>query len=133
MKLKFVTPERVMFEEEVESVSAMTLDGQVTILPHHIALISVLKPGEIVIKSGSAVKPVVVSGGFLEVANNQVTILADTAEHAHEVDLERAQKAIELARALMAEKKFDLREYETLKTNLDKHRVRVSAFTKWRK
>jgi F-type H+-transporting ATPase subunit epsilon len=133
MKLKVVTPERVILEGDVESVSAMTLDGQVTVLPHHIALISVLKPGEITVHQGKEVRPIVVSGGFMEVSANQVTILADTAEHVHELDLERAQKAVELARSLLREKTFDLPEYETLKTNLDKHQVRVSAFTKWRK
>lgn len=133
MKLKLVTPERLVFEDEVESVTAMTLDGQVTVLPGHIGLVSVLKPGEIVVKRGETINPVVVSGGFIEVANNQMIILADTAEHVHELDLDRAKKAVELAQSLMTEKKFDLREYETLKGNLDKHRVRVSAFTKWRK
>jgi F-type H+-transporting ATPase subunit epsilon len=110
-----------------------TLDGRVEILPHHIALISVLKPGEVLIKHAAQTKPVVVSGGFVEVSNNEVTILADTAEHVHELDLGRAQKAVELAQSLLQEKKYDLREYETLKASMDKHRVRVSAFTKWRK
>lgn len=129
-----VTPERILFQDDAVSVTAMTMDGQVTILPGHIGLISVLKPGEIVLrKSETDETPIVVSGGFMEVTKTQVTILADTAEHVHELDLDRAKKAVELAQSLMKEKKFDLKEYETLKTNLDKHRVRVSAFTKWRK
>lgn len=129
-----VTPERVLFQDDAISVTAMTIDGQVTIMPGHIGLISVLAPGEIVLrKSEKDETPIVVSGGFMEVTETQVTILADTAEHVHELDLDRAKKAVELAQALMKEKKFDLKEYETLKTNLDKHRVRVSAFTKWRK
>ncbi len=129
-----VTPERVLFQDDAISVTAMTIDGQVTVLPGHIGLISVLAPGEIVLrKSEKDETPIVVSGGFMEVTETQVTILADTAEHVHELDLDRAKKAVELAQSLMKEKKFDLKEYETLKTNLDKHRVRVSAFTKWRK
>lgn len=133
MKLKLVTPERVVFESEAQSVTAMTLEGQITVLPHHSSLISVLSPGEIIVRHAKQTEPIVVSGGFLEVANNAVTILADTAEFVHELDIERAKKAVELAQSLIREKKFDVREYETLKTNLDKHRVRVSAFTKWRK
>lgn len=129
-----VTPERVLFQDDAVSVTAMTIDGQVTIMPGHIGLISVLAPGEIVLRKNEKDEtPIVVSGGFMEVTETQVTILADTAEHVHELDLDRAKKAVELAQSLMKEKKFDLKEYETLKTNLDKHRVRVSAFTKWRK
>jgi len=134
MKVKMVTPERILFQDDAVSVTAMTIEGQVTILPGHIGLISVLAPGEIVLRRNEQdATPVVVSGGFIEVTESQVTILADTAEHVHELDLDRAKKAVELAQSLMKEKKFDLKEYETLKTNLDKHRVRVSAFTKWRK
>jgi len=129
-----VTPERVLFQDDAISVTAMTIEGQVTIMPGHIGLISVLAPGEIILrKTEKDETPIVVSGGFMEVTETQVTILADTAEHVHELDLDRAKKAVELAQSLMREKKFDLKEYETLKTNLDKHRVRVSAFTKWRK
>lgn len=133
MKLRMVTPERVIMEGEVKSISAMTLAGQVMVLPNHIAMVSVLKPGEIIVRNGKDVRPLVVSGGFMEVSQNQVTILADTAEHVKDLDLERAMKAVELAKSLLQEKKYDLREYETLKANLDKHNVRVSAFTKWRK
>ncbi len=133
MKLKFVTPERVLFEAEIQSVTAMTYDGQITILQHHAALLTILVPGEILIKRGGQVEPLVVSGGFLEVANDEVVILADTAEHIRELDFDRAQKAVELAQSLIREKKYDMREYESLKANLDKQRVRVSAFTKWRK
>lgn len=133
MKLRMVTPERVLYEDEVTSVSANTLMGQIEILPHHIPLVTVLKPGEIVIKHNGDRKPLVVSGGFLEVGVNEVTILADTAEHVHELDLDRAMKAVELAQKLLKEKKFDVPEYETMKTNLDKHQARVSSFRKWRK
>ncbi|MBI4122062.1 MAG: ATP synthase F1 subunit epsilon [Parcubacteria group bacterium] len=132
-KLRLVTPERVVLEEDVRGVTAMTLAGQVTILPNHLAMVSVLKPGEIVVHNGHERQPLVVSGGFIEVSHNTVTILADTAEHVHELDFDRAQKAVDLARSLLREKKYDLREYETLRTSLDKHSVRVSAFTKWRK
>lgn len=129
-----VTPERILFQDEAIAVTAMTMDGQITVLPGHIPLISVLMPGEIILKRNEKdVAPIVVSGGFIEVTKHEVTILADTAEHVHELDLDRATKAIELAQSLLQEKKYDLKEYETMKANLDKNRVRVSAFTKWRK
>jgi F-type H+-transporting ATPase subunit epsilon len=133
MKLRMVTPERLLFEDEVHGVTANTLMGQITVLPQHIPLVAVLKPGEILIRHNGETKPVVVSGGFLEVGENEVIILADTAEHVHELDVTRAMKAVELAQKLLKEKKYDMPEYETLKTNLDKHQARVNSFRKWRK
>lgn len=133
IKLRMVTPERVMFEEDVNGVTIMTAMGQVTILPDHVPLVTVLKPGEMIVHVGQEHRPLVVSGGIMEVSQQQITVLADTAEHVQELDLEQAKKAVELAQSLLREKKYDLREYETLKANLDKERVRVNAFTKWRK
>lgn len=133
MKLRVVTPERLLFEDDVTGVTADTLMGQITVLPQHIPLVTILKPGEILIRHNGDVKPVVVSGGFLEVGQNDVIILADTAEHVHELNIDRAMKAVELAKSLLTDKKYDLPEYETLKSNLDKHQARVSSFRKWRK
>lgn len=133
MKLRMVTPERLVFEDEVTAVTANTLMGQITVLPEHIPLVTVLKPGELLIRHNGDVKPLVVSGGFLEVGQNEVIILADTAEHVHELNIERAMKAAELAQSLLKDKQYDLPEYETLKSNLDKHQARVSSFRKWRK
>lgn len=133
MKLRMVTPERLLFEDEVAGVTANTLMGQITVLPQHIPMVTVLKAGEILIHEGGEKRPIVVSGGFLEVGENEVIILADTAEHVHEVNIERAMKAVELAQKLLKDKQYDIREYDTLKTNLDKHQARVNSFRKWRK
>ena len=144
MRLKIVSPERVLFDDEVHEVIMNTKQGQITVLPNHVPLISILTPGEVLIRkeasestqegsTGAGEIPLVISGGFVEVAKNQVVILADTAEHIQELDLERAQKAIDLAEQLLKDKKFDVKEYESMQYNLKKHRSRVSAFTKWRK
>ena len=144
IRLKIVSPERVLFDDEVNEVVMNTKQGQITVLPNHVPLISILTPGEVLIRkeadlstqkgsTGAGDIPLVISGGFVEVVKNQVVILADTAEHIQELDLERAQKAIELAEQLLKDKKFDVKEYESMQYNLKKHRSRVSAFTKWRK
>lgn len=131
--LKFVTPEKVMFEDEVTSVTADTIEGPITVYARHVQLITNLKPGEIVIhKEGQDDKPVVVSGGILEVAQNKMVVMADTAEHVHDLDIKRAEEAVAYAEKLLDEKKHDVREYETLQEMLDKNKARVGAFRKWR-
>ncbi len=133
MHLKVVSPERVLFQDDVQELVIDTKNGQITVLPHHLAMITVLRAGQALIRKDGQETPLVLSGGLLEVAENKVIVLADTAEHISELDLERAQRAVELAKKLLSEKKYDLSEYETLLANLEKHEARVSAFTKWRK
>lgn len=133
MKLKMVTPERVLFEQEVNRVTASTDLGQITVLPNHLALVTNIWPGEIIIEADGKVTPLVVSGGFLEICDNLVTILADTAEHVDQVNLAEAEEAIKLAGKLLKEKKYDLKEYETLERNLESHKAKVRSFNKWRK
>lgn len=133
MHLKFVTPERVLFEEEVVALVAPTDMGQITVLPKHISLIANLEPGEMIVRTEEGDRPLVVSGGIIEVAQNRVIVLADTAEHVHELDFERAQQAAELADKLLSEKEYEIHEYDTLQHNLEKHKARISAFNKWRR
>ena len=86
MKLEIVTAERVVYSDEVEVVVAPGIEGELGILPHHAPLLTVLKPGELrVVKDGQE-EIMAVSGGFLEVLGNTVTVLADTAEHAEEIN-----------------------------------------------
>jgi len=94
MKFKIVTPERIVFEDEIEQVTLPTMEGEITVLPHHIPLIAVLKPGTMIAKKNGQDNELAVSGGLIEVReNNTVTVLADTAERAEEIDLERAEAA----------------------------------------
>ncbi len=73
----------MVFSEEVSQVTMMTTMGEITVLPHHIPLITVLKPGELKYKKDGVEKLIAVSGGFAEVkTDNSLTILADTAEYA---------------------------------------------------
>jgi F-type H+-transporting ATPase subunit epsilon len=133
MRLKVVSPERILFDDEVREFVIDTKSGQITVLPNHIPLVTILKAGEVLIRKEGKETPLVISGGVLELTQKQAVVLADTAEHVSELDVERAQRAVDLAKKLMAEKKFDLYEYETLRANLSKHQARVSAFTKWRR
>lgn len=91
--LKIVTPERIVFEGKVDQVTLPVSDGEVTILPKHRSYIASLKIGEIVIKKDGEESDIAVAGGFLEFADNHLTVLADEAERAEEIDLAKAEEA----------------------------------------
>ncbi len=95
--LTIVTAESQVFSEEVDSLIAPGIDGQLGILPNHAPLMTQLQPGEMTIRSNNDDNVLAVTGGFMEVLNNRVTILADTAEMDVAIDLDRAEAALERA------------------------------------
>ena len=97
MRLEIATAERVVYSEDVEILVAPGLDGQLGILPNHAPLLTALQPGEIRVVREGEESFMAVSGGFLEVMANRVTILADTAERAEEIDIERAEESMQRA------------------------------------
>lgn len=98
LTVEVITGERSLYSESgVELVSAPGAEGTLGILPNHAALISLLDAGELVIKKGGSEDRMVVFGGFIEVLNNKVLILADSAERIDEIDVDRAEKAREAA------------------------------------
>jgi F-type H+-transporting ATPase subunit epsilon len=107
MHLEIVTAERVVLSDEVDQVNAPTRDGRVGILPRHMPLLSILTPGELDIIKGGERTEYAVSGGFLEVLPNRVTILADTVERADEIDEERAERARQRAEERLRERQSD--------------------------
>lgn len=93
MHLEIVTAERVVLSDEVDQVNVSTRDGRIGVLPRHEPLLTILDIGEMdIIKQGERT-PYALSGGFMEVQNNRVTILADTVERADEIDEARAERA----------------------------------------
>lgn len=134
VQLKIITQERRVYEADVDQVTLPTAMGEITILPHHIPLLSILKAGEIVIKHRDQEIFLVISGGFVEIHfPNQITILADTAEHAEEIDEKRAQEAKERAEALLREKQKDTREYALLIAKIEKELARLHVVRRRRK
>lgn len=104
--LKIVTPERVVFEDTVDSVTATTQLGEVTILPGHIPLVANLQAGELRVRTNGNEQYLVASTGFLEVrSGKEVMILADTAERVEELELEAIETAKERARVLLTQKR----------------------------
>jgi len=92
LRLELVTAERIVLQEDADMVIAPAADGQVGILPHHAPLLTTLRPGELRVRRGGVEQELVVTGGFMEVLNGKVTILADAAERIEEIDVARAEE-----------------------------------------
>lgn len=105
LRLEIVTAERsVLSEDNIDMIVAPSVDGEVGILPHHAPLLTVLQIGELRVKRGSDEQSIIVSGGFLEVLNDKVTVLADVAERSEEVDVAAAEEARTRAQEAIAGK-----------------------------
>lgn len=135
MKFQIVTPERTAFSDEIDQISLMTEDGEITVLPRHIPLVTNLKPGEVRYKKQGQEFAIAISGGFGVVRDDgSVVVLADTAEHAHEIDIARAEEARARATKLMEEarNKEDV-DYAALAVKLEKELNRLRVGNKYRK
>ena len=108
LRLEIITAERLVYADDVEIVVAPGVEGQLGILPRHTPLMTALQPGEIMIRKNGEPTYLAVTGGFMEVMGNKVTILADACERSEEIDEARAQAAIESARAQLARRESDL-------------------------
>lgn len=127
MNFKIATPERVVYKDDVDSVTLPTREGEITVLINHAPLISVLKPGEIRVKKDDKEIVLAVSGGFIEVLSTKVVVLADTAERSEEIDIERAEAAIHRAEKLREERAVDSREFAALTAQIEKELARIKV------
>ena len=114
IKLRVVTPSRLVLEEEVDEVSAPGELGEFGVLPNHISFLSTLVAGEMSYKQGAARHSLVIGGGYAEVLDNVMTVLAPAAEFPAEIDTARAQRAKERAEKRMGEINFEDPEYGQL-------------------
>jgi len=104
IRLDIVTAEQSVYSEDVDMVIAPGVEGQLGILPHHTPLMTMLEPGELIVRKGGDEFCLVVSGGFLEVRPDRVIILADSAERAEEIDIARAEEAKRRAEQRLTER-----------------------------
>jgi F-type H+-transporting ATPase subunit epsilon len=93
LKLEIVTPERLVYEDEVDSVNVPGVEGELGILPHHAPLLSMLGFGELRIRKGGAEESFAIVGGFVQVRPDKVVVMAETADLAAEIDVEKAKEA----------------------------------------
>lgn len=133
MNLRIITPERVLYDGTIEQVTISTQSGEITVLPHHIPLVGLLKPGELVIKREGDSVPMVVSTGMFQVGAAEVIVLADTAERVEEIIEERAEEARKRAAELLTQQSFDTTEYAAIAAKLEKELARLHVARKYRK
>lgn len=119
LNLKIVTPERVLYEGEVDQVSLTTQMGQITVLPNHIPLVANLQPGEIIIKKGHEYLDIASQGGFVEISPLSVVVLADAAARADELDEKQVEEAVKRAEAAVSQVGVADHDYAALKAMLD--------------
>ena len=125
LKIEIVTAERTVLEDEAEMVVAPGVEGQLGLLPRHAPLITALAPGEIRLKkAGGEETSIAVTGGFLEIRDNKVTVLADAAERAEEIDVARAEEAMKRAQERLANRGKDI-DLERALRAMQRAQVRV--------
>ena len=108
MQVDIVTPDRKVFSEQAEMVVARTTEGAIGILPNHTPLAAMLKISAVRVKMDDSEVTAAISGGFMEVKPDSVTILAEAAEFPEEIDVERAQSAKERAEKRLRDKQEEI-------------------------
>ena len=124
--LTVVTPERRVFQEAVNMVIVRTIDGEMGVHPGHIPLVAPLAIGPMTIKKPDGESKAAVTGGFIEVTAQQVTILTDAAEMAEEIDISRAEAARQRALARLEKKQAD-QDYARAQAALQRAVVRLKV------
>lgn len=130
INLEIVTPEKKVVDEEVESVNVPTAKGMIGILPNHAPLISTLKPGILSYKNKGNTRNLFISGGFVEVSDDKVSVLADTSENSDEIDVGSARDEREKAYNALSEWKGSEEEFEAEIERLEKAQTRLELASK---
>ena len=132
LELEVVTPDRLVVSESVDIVMAMGALGEFGILPSHIPFLTPLQAGELRYRKGSQLEYMAVTGGFAEVSNNKVTVLAEAAEKAREIDIDRAKRAKERAEKRLAQAKAEDVDYTRAEMALKRALLRLRVAEKGR-
>jgi F-type H+-transporting ATPase subunit epsilon len=130
LRCDIITPEKIVYSGEVDMVIAPGIEGELGILPLHIPLISVLKVGELRLKIGKKQEHMALAGGYLEVREDKVIVLADSAESAEHIDVERARRAKERAESLLTQSSKEKQlEFTRAQGDLERalNRLRIAA------
>jgi len=130
LHLEVITPERVVVSEEVDMVEAPGALGEFGVLPGHITFLTSIVPGEVHYMTGNETHYLATSGGFAEVVSDKVTFLLQTAEFAHEIDVDRAKRAKERAEAALEGLSSDDKEYRLFELALLRAIARISTASK---
>jgi len=127
IRLELVTPERLLLSEDVDEVVLPGYEGEFGVLPEHTQYLAILNVGMLRYRKGSETRKIALGGGFAEVTPERVAVMADTAERAEEIDVERARRARERAEAALKELSLDDESYAKAYSALQRAMVRMAA------
>ncbi len=130
LKLEIVTPEKKVLDAEVEAVTIPTASGEAGLLTNHAPIVSALKPGILSYTIKGSVEKLVVSGGFVEMNHNKVSVLTDSAESAEEIDVDAARsdrEAAERELAANASSAIELTEVTREQLDIANARLQLTA------
>jgi len=134
LKLEIITAERVVYSaDDVREVVLPGVEGELAILPKHAPLMTMLRPGIMRVIHEDREEELAVHGGFLEVRDDRVTVLADAAERVEEIDIERAEAARRRAQELMAQRRRDEMEFSAAQAALQRALVRLKLVERVRR
>ena len=121
MKVEIITPEKISYSEEADQVTLPTAEGEITVLPGHIPLVTQLLPGELTLKKGDQYIVMAAGGGFAEITGKGVSIATDLAQRPEEIDERIAEEARKRAeQALKDRERLSEEEFAVTAANLQK-------------
>lgn len=130
LKLEMVTPHKLVLSEEVDEITAPGAIGEFGVLPGHTPMLTTLKVGELTYRQGSQVKHVAVNWGYVEVEDDNVTVLVETAEMADKIDLERARAALSRAENALKTLSPDDKQFKIMEAALTRALMRIQVATR---
>ena len=132
LHISIVTPTKTILETDADEIVIPTTEGEIAVLPHHIPLVTHIASGELLIKHGDKTDSFAVTGGFAEIGNNTVSILADYAVHAKDINERKAEEAKERAKHLM-EQKLSEKDFAEAQAELERAMAQIRLIQKLRK
>jgi F-type H+-transporting ATPase subunit epsilon len=131
IKFKIVTPEKVVYEDEIDQVTLPTQMGEITVLPGHVPLLTALQAGEMVVRTEGKDISLAIAGGFGEIRQNEVIVLTESAERAEAIDIKRAEEARQRAEKLLQDvKNKENVDYTGLASKMEKELARLKVARK---
>ncbi|TSC79936.1 MAG: F-type H+-transporting ATPase subunit epsilon [Candidatus Peregrinibacteria bacterium Gr01-1014_25] len=132
LTVSIITPEGTVYTGEADSVTLPTADGEITVLPHHIPLVGIVVPGTILLRKGGEAHFIATSRGVVEVDGKGVSILADSADRADELQEDAIRRAMEDAERLKTEKRNDAEGFAEATAMLDRELARLRTIRRHR-
>lgn len=132
MHVEIITPEETVYEGTADAITLPTADGEITVLPHHIPLITTLMPGVAIVRKEGKEELFAVSGGVIEIDGTSVRVLAEIADRAESLQEDLIEKARQTAEKLVSERRADSEGFAEATAILDRELARLKTVRKHR-